>query len=514
MKSIVIFYDDDNSKYKNEKVFNNLSSVDLSYEWATKMQTSKIVTINTVQNLSMLLEKMILEAEKENADNVIFAFNDCPFLNVALSKTLYDFHIKYHSEYTFADGYSKGFAPEVINVGTLKILHNLSLTHQKEIGQKAVSKQSIFDLIKTDINSFEIETVIADKDWRLLRYNFDCSIKDYFISCKNLFEVLCKNNINVLEGDINQINEIAQNELSVLKTVPGFYNIQITDFASDKCVYCPYAKSYEEKYSSSCKNATNFMKKEDFSTLISKIANFSENAVISLSLWGEAFSHPNILDFIEIVLSYNSLSVFIETEGYEISEDFCQKLKSIVQNSKPRTNGWKPVMVALQMDSVTEETYKKIHGSEKTLESVLNMLNLLESALPNAVYPQFVRMQVNEKELESFFRYWKEKENASCGEFIIQKYDDFCGLLSDEKTADLSPIERNVCWHLRRDMNILTNGDVILCKEYVLDNVIGNVFEQDLESIWKKSDCVIKEHISCKYTNKCEKCDESYTYNF
>ena len=47
----------------------------------------------------------------------------------------------------------------------------------------------------------------------------------------------------------------------------------------------------------------------------------------------------------------------------------------------------------------------------------------LEEALPGCVYPQFVRMNANEPELENFFRYWKEKSNASNGNFIIQKFN-------------------------------------------------------------------------------------------
>ena len=82
------------------------------------------------------------------------------------------------------------------------------------------------------------------------------------------------------------------------------------------------------------------------------------------------------------------------------------------------------------------------------------------------------------------------------------------------KPADLSPVERNVCWHLRRDMNILSNGNVILCRECVFDNVLGNVFEQELEEIWEKQDLELKNQMECKYNEKCKLCDEFYTFNF
>ena len=97
---------------------------------------------------------------------------------------------------------------------------------------------------------------------------------------------------------------------------------------------------------------------------------------------------------------------------------------------------------------------------------------------------------------------------------IIQKYDDFANLLNECKPADLSPVDRNICWHLRRDMTILSNGDVPLCYCSVLDDIVGNVFEQGIETVWKKMDKCLEEQIEQKYIDKCGSCDEYYTFNF
>ena len=138
----------------------------------------------------------------------------------------------------------------------------------------------------------------------------------------------------------------------------------------------------------------------------------------------------------------------------------------------------------------------------------------MNAVIPGCVYPQFVRMNSNESELELFFRYWNEKTSNSQGNLIIQKYNDFAGLLKTCKPADLSPLERNVCWHLRRDMTILSNGEVPLCSQFVLGGIIGNVFNDTLENIWKKYDSELNNHICGNYSEKCRKCDEYYTFNF
>lgn len=219
---------------------------------------------------------------------------------------------------------------------------------------------------------------------------------------------------------------------------------------------------------------------------------------------------------IEKVLSYSGLSVFIESDGLLITEEFCEKLKKIVDEAPERSNNWQKVMIAISLDAFSVQTYCKLHEgcSEQDFSKAVNAVTLLQNAIPGMVYPQFVRMDDNESELEGFFRYWNEKTNPSTGNFIIQKYDNFAGLLPERKPADLSPLERMPCWHLRRDLTILSNGDAQICRAHVLSGVIGNVFKDDLENIWHKTDYLLKNHIEKNYKEKCERCDESYTFNF
>ncbi|HOV39774.1 MAG TPA: SPASM domain-containing protein, partial [Spirochaetales bacterium] len=71
------------------------------------------------------------------------------------------------------------------------------------------------------------------------------------------------------------------------------------------------------------------------------------------------------------------------------------------------------------------------------------------------------------------------------------------------------------CWHLKRDLYVLLDGSVPLCREDIKKTFIGgNLFQEGIETIWKRMDAVYREHIEGKYRPLCEKCDEYYTYNF
>ena len=503
MKSIVILYDD-NSKYKNEKAFEGKSAQELCSEQFSKLGRDiyKINKVNSVLELVSSINKVSKEAQ---ANYVIFSFDDLPFIDVALVNEMINNHENYKAEYTYADGYPYGFSPEIIDCGALDILEEIANNNHKDEGVKEVNRESIYNLLKTEINSFEVEAVISDEDFRLLRLAFHAGKKENFLSSVALFNTLKEKNINEVKA--LEASRIAKVTLNVLKTVPCFYNIQIADKVSNNAIYSPYNKAYEEKNKISALNATAFMSYENFSSLVDKIASFSDTAVISLSLWGEAFSHKDILKFIEKILSIDSLSCFIETDGYNLTPEVCNSLKDLVTKARPRTNGWDKLMIAVVLDSITPNMYNNIHkdGEEKGFEKALMAINNLYNTIPECVYPQFTRMTDNESELEGFFRYWNEKNNASGGKFIIQKYDNYAGLLEDKKPADLSPLDRDVCWHLRRDFPILSNGDVPLCKTHLLSNCVGNVFKEDLEDIWKRFNDSVTDHINKKYSEMCGK---------
>ncbi len=508
MKTIVIFYSED-SKYAAEKAFKGKSAVELTSEWAESLNLASYTVKSPT--LSELLTDMKKLCEENQAETVLFSYNDLPYLNKELSQKILNSQIEYKSEYTFADGYPYGFAPEALNAGTIGILAELSKTTQKPLGDSPVSRDAIYNLIKTDINSFDVETIIAESDWRLLRLAFHCGKKDNFMQCKALFEE-ASGDANAL-ADVEQLSELASKNLACLKTVPGFYNIQISDKVNFESIYLP-----ELEYSKST------MPYEKCAELIEKIAAFSEKAVISLSAFGEPLLNADFLKIVEKILSYKGLSVFFETDGLMVTQDFAEKMAVLEKSASPRTNGWQKIMIAVILDAASEQTYQKIHKNSpsKAFQTAVNAAALLQTAIPGSVYPQFVRMNENESELEAFYRYWNEKSNPSGGNLIIQKYDDFAGLLPPCKPADLSPLERDPCWHLRRDMTILFNGDVPACHSCCKDHIMGNAFTQSLEEIWHKSDVLLENHINKNYCcngktvecANCEKCDEWYTFNF
>jgi len=114
--------------------------------------------------------KALLEAiaaHSEGFDLTYFAWADCPFPDPELARKLAERHIRYAAEYSYADGWPYGLAPELLSPGTAAIL-------AKILGDSdggPVGRDALFSVIQKDINAFDIETEISPVDLRCHRLN-------------------------------------------------------------------------------------------------------------------------------------------------------------------------------------------------------------------------------------------------------------------------------------------------------------------------------------------------------
>ena len=101
---------------------------------------------------------------KESLDTIIFAWGDCPLLDVKTTETLWQLHRKYHAEYTFADGYPVGLVPELLAARLPGKLQSLAAGRN---GMAA--RNSLFEIIRQNINAYDVETHLSPRDMRMER---------------------------------------------------------------------------------------------------------------------------------------------------------------------------------------------------------------------------------------------------------------------------------------------------------------------------------------------------------
>ena len=430
-------------------------------------------------------------------DHIFIAWADAPFLDSTGAARLYDQHCTYKAEYSFADGYPEGLFPQIVAAGLVPILATLPFAAEVPLG-----RSFLFDTVKKDINSYDLETMIAPDDVRYLRLAFYTDTKASWLLCSHFTGITAE----------NYAAYIAERQ-EYLRPLPAYYGVEIVAYHPLRSIYRP--NLFPASFDDSC-----CMDFGAAARLIDAIAAFSESAVISLSLYGEPLLHPHFATIVAQILNHRNLSVLIETSGVvekTVANLECfDKLADICREISPRAGGRLPIYWIVDIDAAGSKTYGTVHQlpddeAERCLKQAATFADHLATVFPKAVWVQMTRMNENEVELEPFYRLWEKRDAKP----LIQKYDYLCGTLPDRRPADISPLQRHPCWHLKRDLSICIDGTVPLCKEDVKRSVIlGNAFTMPLETIWENGRRLYCEQIQSCYKGVCEHCDEYYTYNF
>jgi spiro-SPASM protein len=426
---------------------------------------------------SLLAE--IAEAARDHQD--VFYFDaDCPFLDAGLSRRMHASHRRYWADYTFADGYPYGLTPEILTRETVERLRSMA-------GNSSPTRDVLFSILKKDINAFDIETEISPVDMRMMRIALCADTERNFL----LLTRIAAGGAREATG----ICEFLNSRRELLRTLPAFFPVQIVERCPHACTYCPYPV-----FGGKILEKSGVMPVEAFAGLARKIAGFAGDAVIDISLWGEPSLHPEVFELARAALECPGIDLVIETSGVGWRPGILRRFR----DELPRPPTW-----IVSLDASSPEMYRRLRG-EGFAEANRAAEELL-SLFPSRTWVQAVRMKENEEDLEIFYRTWKARtENV-----IVQKYDSFAGFLPDRIVADLSPLTRFPCWHLKRDMPILIDGTVPMCREDLrVQTALGNAFREELAVIWERGRDIHQAHVDGRYPDLCARCDEYYTFNY
>lgn len=422
---------------------------------------------------------------------LVYMRGDEPFIQVDLAHRMLEQHIAYAAHYTFSDGYPSGMSPEILSPGLPYLLKGVREQNtqkpESQTSGREIAPGWVFDILQKDINSFDVETLLAPRDMRLLRIELRCNTRTNFLLCRRV----AASNIHGHEELTTWLDEHRQ----ILRTTPAFVGIQVTDGCPQACSYCPFPDMGGDIL-----NSRGYMTTDRFGKLVEQIEEISPEAVIGMGTWGEPLLHPEIETLLQHIIDTGKLSAVIETSGIGLPTE---RLVELAQKFSPRVS-W-----IISLDANDSELYRSLRG--EGFEQAQQVAHQLVADAPDTTWIQAVRMQENEEHLEQFYRYWKEKTEH----VIIQKYDWFSGRLPQRKVTDLSPLTRLPCWQNKRELYVRIDGTVPRCREDIYNEFsLGNAFSDSLSEIWERGEALHSEHVAGKFRDICENCDEYYIFNF
>jgi spiro-SPASM protein len=422
-----------------------------------------------------------LEEQGRGFEHVVYFYADCPFLNAGIASGMIGDHLKYFADYSFADGYPYGVAPEILRVEALPALKALA-------SEDPLARDTVFETIRKDINTYDIETRIAPDDMRLLRLVLAADGRRNTLLLRRLEAA-------GLPADETAALALIRAQAAAHRTLPAFFNIQIVEGCPQNCSYCPYPAMRGPALGARAEMAPT-----DFAAILDQVQGFCGDAVVSVSLWGEPSLHTRFLDLALDASGRDGIELVIETSGVGWDRAV---LHHIAERAK------KPPRWIVSLDAHSPQVYAAMRG--EGYDEAHRTVAELSQLFPAAVHVQAVRTKDNEEDLEAFYRHWK----ATLKNVIIQKYSRFAGVLPDRRVTDLSPLKRFPCWHLKRDVAVLLDGTVPLCREDIRrETVLGNLLREPLAVLWERGEAPYLRHLREDYPAICAGCDEYYTFNF
>src|SRR5208282_1709243 len=133
---------------------------------------------------------------------------------------------RYWADYTFADGYPFGITPEILTRDTVNRLRGMA----DPAGPPR--RDTLFSILKKDVNSFDIETEISTHDMRLLRLSLTADSRRNFLLLSRIAAAGVK--------DAEAACAFLLNQPESHRTLPSFFPIQVVERCPQACTYCPY----------------------------------------------------------------------------------------------------------------------------------------------------------------------------------------------------------------------------------------------------------------------------------
>ncbi|MDH5680991.1 MAG: hypothetical protein OEZ36_05370, partial [Spirochaetota bacterium] len=164
-------------------------------------------------------------------DSVLFIYSDAPLNCVAVLKELLELHENEMAEYSFTENYPGGIGGEVLAFQTIEKLKNIASGNNEAFQRNSLSK-----IIHFDVNQYDVEVLVAERDSRMERLDLVCDSQRNFLICQKLFKSLASNNQTV---SLEEIYQAMDSQPGFMRSSPAYIEIEITNECQCQCDICP-----------------------------------------------------------------------------------------------------------------------------------------------------------------------------------------------------------------------------------------------------------------------------------
>ncbi len=373
--------------------------------------------------------------------------------------------------------------------GLCGCIYRLDMIHEIDLAGMTVG-----NLVAYDPNSPHSDQIVHECTYKVAKkiyYCFNRFIADNWRSWQLLEKLIESNEIDELVAEIitEQANALTLDKASVC---PREIEIEITTSPSVRYSgypHCPADRSFLARRADE-------MSLDEFRSIVNQFSGY-DDLLLTIGGFGEPLAHNDIIEMVKYAKASGVYGINIETDGLKLGKDMTDKLIEAGVG-----------VVTVWVDAWEDSTYKKVKAREDLSVELVNgnIRYFIEKAkgTDSIVVPAMTKTRSTLADMEPFYDQWRRAGALS----IIFGYDYYCGYSEDKSVMNMCPPSRSRCNSLFRDMMILADGDLVLCRQdYAGQMRIGNVVTGTAIELWhsQQVEQVRNDHLAGDY-DRCEMC--------
>ena len=418
-------------------------------------------------------------------DSVAVCWDLYPLLDSDLIREIHERHFRYLAQYSFAENTPPGLAPDFVSAEFIDLLpENPGL--------------DLREYVLKNINEIDVELVYRLPDLRQFRMDLSTGSARSRRTAAALLAVKS----DAVYADLEAV--LAAHP-RLLRPFPSYFEIELTTQSPAAPLFAPQPRQ---------PRAAAELAVGQLRILFSDLGDHGlmADAAVCFGGQGDPLLHPEWPRAVALALESPAIhTVFIETYGTELTPDAVRLLAGI--------RGAERVNIILRLTTLRPDRARRLYGAD-FLPLVLSNIEALESLSPAerpfAVYAEMLKIKDVEDEIQTFFDRF---EASPCVRPLLNKFNSYIGRVEERRVSDLTPLVRDYCRHLARDLYITAEGRIPLCKQ---DPFAEGEFTAVLSSEFRVSDFLERtadyhaasmrgEHEAIPMN--CLGCDEWFTYN-
>ncbi|MBU1340783.1 MAG: radical SAM protein [Proteobacteria bacterium] len=246
---------------------------------------------------------------------------------------------------------------------------------------------------------------------------------------------------------------------------PAEIAIETHSYCNFRCIICPY---------SAMKRPKGIMSKKLLHKIIDEVAKESPDTRLWFAIMGEPLMDKNIISHLKYAKENGAHRLHLNTNGTFLEEQIAKDLADIEVES-----------VYIAIDALSPEIFDKVRPGgdfQRIMRNVENFIKLRNEhpTCNTEIVVQFIVMDENSHEVESFHHYWSKK-----GVVVKIRLRQGWGVNVDAPDLKNAKIDRFPCPWLIRTMNVHWTGKVTQCDvDFEEEYSAGDINHQTIKDIW------------------------------